>query len=175
MYQDQQNDNRKSPFSRIFFKGKVYLINPSFQYKFMVNVIIVTLLSLAVIYGANQYFFSVFQQKGAALGLEANHPFYELLNEQKHFMNGIFLMVAGVVSLITGIWGLFFSHRIAGPLYRLNKIFREAGIKRERHQNSIRFRKKDFFQELPESINFYNERVETQGPTKDKEDYKKAS
>lgn len=67
-------------------------------------------------------------------------------------MNQVYLALGLGLIVIFGVWGLFFSHRIAGPLYRLNRVFREARESGELDQRQLKFRDNDFFHEIPESI-----------------------
>jgi hypothetical protein len=73
-------------------------------------------------------------------------------------------LVAGSTTGIACLWGLFYSHKIAGPLYRLNKYFDDAAASGKPLEKKVYFRKDDFFQEVPDSINKYidgiNERNE---------------
>ncbi len=49
---------------------------------------------------------------------------------------------------------LFFSHKIAGPLYRLS-IFLRDNTNAEEKVSKLFFRKGDFFQEIPEKVNLF--------------------
>lgn len=139
----------------LFLKGRTFLINPPFQYKFMLYIVMMSVLSMAVIYGANMMFFSKFIAKGEMLNLPKDHPFFLLIREQKDFMIKIFWGVSCVISVVTGFWGLFFSHRIAGPLYRITKYFDDAALSERQDMPFLKIRTNDFFQELPKSINKY--------------------
>ena len=55
---------------------------------------------------------------------------------------------------ITLLISIFVSHRIAGPLYKLNRYLKEAAT--GNLQGDLQFRKSDHFKELAES---YNEMV----------------
>jgi len=166
-------NNRKNLIQKVLL-GKIYLINPSFQYKFMAYTILSALSALGIVYAANQYFFHRFIEKGKNLELAANHPFFLIIKEQQQFMGDIFLVSSAVIILFLGIWGLFFSHRIAGPLYRLNQIFRSAA-RSKKELNSIAFRENDFFQEIPDAINIYLKSVERKPTSKKEAELKNAS
>ncbi len=58
------------------------------------------------------------------------------------------LVVALSASLLSGI---FLSHRVAGPIYRLRKTLRQ--ITQERKPQSVRFRKGDYTHELAKDFN----------------------
>ncbi len=162
-----ESNKRIPPSNRIrrlgfllFLKGKTFLINPSFQYKFMAFVIINVIFSLIIIYGANIYFFKEFISRGEMLHLPKGHPYYLLINKQEQSMEQIFWGVGFILTIFTGFWGLFFSHRIAGPLHRINLYFKNAKEDPSKKMPKIKIRQNDFFQELPDSMNEYFEALE---------------
>ncbi len=139
---------------RFLFQGRNFFINPSFQKKFMGFVLSSVVISMGIMYGANWVFFNKFLTYGEKLGLPQNHPFYRLLLEQQEFMATVFIISSSILCMLLGIAGLFFSHRIAGPLFRLNKVFSDAHRNKEKLEE-IHFRHDDFFQEVPVAINKY--------------------
>jgi hypothetical protein len=146
---------RKLPLVSLILGEKNFLINAPFQIQFMISVMLIAIVSMSIIYIANDYFFQSYLQKGIELNLAPDHPYFLMIHEQKIFMAKVFLSVALAISIITSLWGLFYSHKIAGPLYRLEGYFKQAAIKNEKLNTKIHFRKEDFFQELPDSINKY--------------------
>lgn len=151
--------DKRSRFLKYLMGGKIYLINPYFQGRFMIQVAAVVIICLGVIYLANAYFFHTLVEKGIALELPKDHVYFMLLDEQQSLMNTIFLSVAAILAVVLGLWGLFFSHRIAGPIYRITKTLDAA---KDANIEPIRIRKKDFFQEIPESINQFVKNVRDQ-------------
>lgn len=146
-------ENRRNHFLNKVM-GKQFLINPNFQYKFMISLSLAAVLSMTVLYAAQVYFFDYFLDRAKTAHLPDNHVFFHLLREQQEVMSSIFLVSTIVVGAILFFWGLFYSHRIAGPLYRIDRDLREAA---ENGQSimTLKTREKDFFQELPEAINMY--------------------
>jgi HAMP domain-containing protein len=134
-----------------FKKRKILLINPKFQLAFLAHTLAVAVVAIGVFYAADLYFFWKFQQMGASLNLPADHGFYEFLREQKMVMNVIFGVTAGVSLCMIALGGLFLSHRVAGPLYRLDQHMK--AIAENRHSGEVKFRQGDFFQELAASFN----------------------
>lgn len=132
-----------------------FLININFQMQFMFSLILISIISMTIIYLANDYFFQTYMHKGEVLNLSPDHPFFLMIQEQKSFMTKVYFLVAGSISGIACIWGLFYSHKIAGPLYRLNKYFTDAAESGMPLDKKVYFREDDFFQEVPESINKY--------------------
>jgi hypothetical protein len=155
--------------------GKQFLINPDFQYKFMLSLSFASIISMSVLYAAQTYFFQYFLNKAQGADLPPNHVFYHLLQEQQHVMGQIFLVSAVLVGSILFVWGLFYSHRIAGPMFRINRDLREAALNGQ-SLSSLKTRDKDFFKEVPEAINLYCHSQESWGfirkPTDEEEDEK---
>lgn len=151
---------------RNFFM-RTYLINPKFQYNFMAHITGIVLFSMAVIYLSNYFFINSFIEKGQNLNLPKGHPFFILLQEQREYLGKVFFISCLVIAIGVGIWGLLYSHRIAGPLYRLRKEFLNAANEK-RKLKDMRFRKGDFFQELPSTVNLYFTRQEKYLEPKDK-------
>ncbi|OUR96505.1 hypothetical protein A9Q84_09150 [Halobacteriovorax marinus] len=143
---------------RFLFQGRTFFINPTFQKKFMGFIFATVIISLGVMHGANWVFFNKFMTYGETLNLPSNHPFFRLLLEQQEYMTMVFIACSLVLSISLCTFGLFFSHRIAGPLYHLQKAFSEAN-KNGNTLNEIHFRHDDFFQEIPREMNQYLSRI----------------
>lgn len=156
---------KRIPIVSLLLREKKFLINNDFQIQFMVSVLLISICSMSVIYFANDYFFHTYIMKGEELNLAPDHPFFLMIHEQKQFMTNVFIIVASVISLIGGLWGLFYSHKIAGPLYRLNRYFTDAAISSTPLSKKIYFRDDDFFQDIPDAINKYIESVEQKKST----------
>ena len=168
MKQMRYQFKKRIPLVSLFLREKKFLINNNFQIQFMFSILLISICSMSIIYLANDYFFYSYMQKGEALNLPPDHPFFLMIHEQKKFMTNVFIVVGFSISGIAGLWGLFYSHKIAGPLFRLQKYFIEAAIESVPLKNKIYFRDDDFFQEVPESINKYIESIsELAGPNRD--------
>jgi hypothetical protein len=76
--------------------------------------------------------------------------FFKFLVQQEHAMNWIFLVTIVALSLI----GVLYSHKIAGPLYNLQKFIQEHTFQK-RIDRPLKFRERDFFPELTEDFNFF--------------------
>jgi hypothetical protein len=150
------NHNKKrSAMWRLLIQGRTFLINPEFQMKFMIYVVSCTMGAMSLVYFSQQYFFNQFYQKGEDLGLADNHPFFLLLNQQQEQLTQIFFVTSVIVCVLVSLWALFFSHRIAGPFYRLEKYFLDASHQKDQPLRPLAFRDNDFFQEIPDAINQY--------------------
>lgn len=130
---------------------KVYLINPKFQLRVTSYFIALAVVNILVFYGCVYYFFDIFHSKGIEIGLPKNHVFFMFIEDQVAQMNSVFIVVAILTVFLLLIAGVLISHRIAGPMYRLNNDLREMAKNQE--LKNLKFREKDFFQEIPEAFN----------------------
>ncbi len=158
-------DNREVIFKKALL-GRKFLINRQFQFRFMGYVMLAVALTLICVYFANSYFFHSYLERGQEMGLPTGHVYYAVLDEQRIFMNKVYLALGSGLIVLFGIWGLFFSHRIAGPLYRLNRVFRDARESGVLDQRQLKFRDNDFFHEIPESICEYLDSKKVKTATK---------
>ena len=97
------------PIMSLILRKKKFLINKSFQIQFMLSLLLTSVFSMSIIYFANDYFFHTYLQKGVALDLPPDHPFFLMILEQKEFMRNVFIFVVASSSAIACVWGLFFS------------------------------------------------------------------
>jgi hypothetical protein len=137
-------------------KRKVFLINPPFQLAFMAWMVGISFAVIAVFYGANWYFFEKFWEQGVALGLPADHVFFEFLRDQRREMFWIFMATSSVVFATVCSIGLILSHRVAGPLYRLKKHI--LMVADGETTDDVKFRKGDHFLEVASAYNLQMER-----------------
>ena len=108
---------------------------------------------LGLVYGANLLFFYNLAQKAVDKGIPRSHIFFRFVEQQQTTMNLIFLGTAVVIFFGTCIFGLLYSHRIAGPLYRLTQDLK--GMTEGKAIRDVRFRKGDFFPEIAEAFNAF--------------------
>ena len=135
-----------------FYKRK-YLINPSFQLRFVFYTVAVAMTAIAAVYFTSNHFFDTFIARGRAMGLASDHVFFVFLAEQKAYMSQLLLGLSIFYFFVLTLFGVVFSHRVAGPLYRLNQHMREHKAKDK--VPPLHFRKHDYFQELATSYNVH--------------------
>ncbi len=134
------------------YKRKIILINPKFQLKISAYFAFLTVLNIAIFYACIRYFFQVFVNMGQEIGLPNNHVYFMFMEDQMLTMNIVFLISSIITIGLLMLFGVFISHKIAGPLYRFcNHLNDIADGKKE--ASEIRFRDGDFFQEVAESYN----------------------
>jgi hypothetical protein len=107
-----------------FFKRKQLLIIPGFQLSFLRYTVAIAVLVSVTYYGAIKYFFWKFHSLALELKIPADNIFFRFLSEQESMLGGIFFVTTFVISLIIIAHGLFFSIRIAGPIYHIQSLGR---------------------------------------------------
>ena len=130
---------------------KVILINPAFQLKVVGYFIALAMFNVAIFYASIHYFFWNLKNTALKVGLPPKHVFYLFVDEQSTIMGLIFLAVAVFTIAFLFITGLYISHRIAGPLYRLKKHLDTCSSNKK--LDEVHFRKGDFFPEVQNSFN----------------------
>jgi hypothetical protein len=136
-----------------------FLVLPGFQIRFMVYIICFAAFGIAVLYGSNHFYFARLVTEGQELGLAPDHIYFEFIEQQKSLLNIIFLSVSALVFGGMIIAGLVLSHKIAGPVYRIQRYLQtvyEEGAPRAK----LKFRDGDFFPEVAELINALVEHYE---------------
>ena len=132
-------------------RRKVYLINPRFQWRFIGFMAVVSLLAIAILFVSNVLFFRNMTQEALGAGLAPDNPYFDFLKEQKSALSMLYFGVSAVAFVVMMGLGVLYSHRIAGPLYRLNQHMKAIADGAE--PSPVNFRKRDQFQELVESFN----------------------
>jgi HAMP domain-containing protein len=147
MSREKKDSEKKMRFDT----RKRFIINPGFQYRIMGYVALLCAVVIAILYFANVYFFSELHKTGMSIQLPPNHIYFQLLNEQQHFMRRIFIATSLGVALVVFCWGLILSNQIAGPIYRLSRHIQQ--VVQGKTDRNVSFRKRDFFPELAVEFN----------------------
>jgi len=130
---------------------KKILINPYFQLRFIFIISFTAFAGIFILYLANYFFFDHLIQEGISMDLPTEHSYFYFIQEQKELLSKIFILTSLGVFLIIFFLGLYYSHRIAGPLHYMNKQMQE--IAQGNEIKELSFRKKDYFKELAPSFN----------------------
>lgn len=132
-------------------KFKSYIINPRFQLK-MIIVFLIPLVGVSLAnYVAMKLFFSNFMAQGLSAGFPIDHVFFEFLEKQREALSRFLGFSFTFALLIFFIVGFYFSHKIAGPLYRLRKSFEK--MREQKRLESVTFRDGDYFQDVKDEFN----------------------
>lgn len=122
---------------------KFLLINRKFQFTFLVWVNLVYLATLLCTFLATQSFVNHISQL----------VIHDLPEFSKYHQNlyVVFAVIAIALFMLINAGTLLLSHRIAGPIYRMQTHL--LRIKKNGVLKPVQFRKKDFFFELAEAYN----------------------
>lgn len=130
-------------------KRRRYLVKKSFQIGFIVKFCLILVVA-SLIMGAIVYFYS-----GKTLTTAFVNSHLEIMSTRDFLLPLLiysFLITVTVISILTIIMLLFISHRMAGPLYRMEKILNEMGEGVFPSLESIQFRGKDELKSLAEAM-----------------------
>jgi len=138
----------------VSYSRKIYLINPKFQIQMSLYVCAVVFATSLI------YVFTVYQL------LDAIIVDFSLRNPEiaMHYSNKRSLLIYFLIGFHLGFTCLtffaciFFSHKIAGPLYKLQKHLR--AIREDLNPGKLFFRKGDYFQDIADDINHTIEHIE---------------
>jgi sensor histidine kinase YesM len=140
---------------------KLRLINPVFQISYlshMLGVAAVVSLCYAL---ANYYFFRQLLSMGNQVGLPPEHAFYRFIEQQKTNMNWIYVFTSLAIFSFICLFGLYISHRIAGPIHKLQVYLQN--YKNGRRGEKFSLRQGDYFRELEDAVNNCLSDPSTQG------------
>jgi methyl-accepting chemotaxis protein len=131
-------------------RRKTYLINPRFQWRFIGFMASVSLLAIAVLFLSNILFFRGMEREALSVGLTADNPYFDFLQEQKSSLTRLYLGMSGLAFVLMMGLGILYSHRIAGPVNSLNNTMKRIAAGED--PAPLNFRRSDQFPELAESF-----------------------
>jgi len=129
------------------------LINPKFQWTLIGYAAFVATLILLSVYGLFSFGFHEFVRIGTEAGLPADHIYFQFIQMQETTFLRVIAAIAVLVGIILIAGGLVISHKVAGPIHRLQKEFNRMRDSNPVELHPVQFRKGDFFPELAESFN----------------------
>lgn len=88
---------------------------------------------------------------GNRLRLPKDSSFFKLLDHHQTMINNKLIFAAIVSYIFSFTLTVKISHKVSGPLYRLKMFFLE--LKEEGFTKPLKFRKGDYYEELPDVIN----------------------
>lgn len=136
---------------KILGKRRVFLINKNFQLKFIFYTIFMNILFLSVLFISYHIFFSEMMNQALQVGLEKEDPYYYFLEEQQSIMINIYIFLSSISFLVLFSIGVFYSHRISGPIYAINNYIRK--IVNEENVADLKLRDTDNFKETADLVN----------------------
>ena len=143
---------------------KHLLINPRFQVRMIATFVAISILMTASIfaftYRSYHSFLTTLSEKKTEMSfysdmvqqfLEKNVTVYWVPEEFKKELFKKLVIFTLLLAFFVILWGVFTSHRIAGPLYRLNRHMLDSS--EGKTTEPLHFRTKDEFQDLADSFN----------------------
>lgn len=129
-------------------RRKKYIVKKKLQYKYLLFVLMAMLIPTLVCGGTLYYF--IWQTVADEIAIP--EAIAENLIPALNRVNATIFIVMPLVILLMLVLSVLISHRIAGPVYRLEKELEEIN-KEEDYTRRIKFRSKDELQEIADGIN----------------------
>lgn len=139
-------------------KRKQWIINKDFQYKFVMMCVIPAFIMILYFWLSIEFIFYRMVLTGNSMGIPKEHAFFSLLKAQKDEFNVVILVSTLLAIGIFGVWALLFSHKIAGPLYRLRQFTKDLKRDSSGKYPKVKFREGDYFTELADEMNAFLDR-----------------
>ncbi len=134
---------------RVFRKN--YFVNPRLQVPLILGANVLALVSIALIVTLYTLMQAQLQGRMVALGLPLGQPLPDLLARFEAEYLRICVVIGSIQFILFNATAIFLAHRIAGPLYRLERHLTAVGEGKE--PGDVSFRKGDLYQRLAEAGN----------------------
>lgn len=138
-------ERRQNPIhhkaSRLFGQR---IVNIRFQLKFSLTIFFLICLALFFTWIQGEWVVKHFTDSGM-INTAQTAMYFQMINKIMVITGGIFMFIAYIIILV-------FSHQIAGPIYRIEKVL--GAMKKGNLTMHVRFRKRD---ELKEIADLFNE------------------
>lgn len=130
-----------------------WVVMPKFQWSIFMVSLISLLISFALVAAMTYMSYRSLVQEGVASQIAQNHPYYLFVKYQYAKLGSYLAIAAAVGVMLTALFTLYFSNKIAGPLYRLRKYLEE--IEQSDSIKEIKFRKGDYLEDWSPLINHF--------------------
>ena len=137
-----------------------YLVYPKFQFTLVIaNIVILTFILVLIYFSANDAF-NQLVDIGKKISFSANHPYFEFVEKSRNMMNLKLRWAFGIAIFLTAVSSIFISHKMVGPIKKLkDHLF---AFSQNHSIGELKFRKGDFFNDLPEIVNKSLEKAKKQ-------------
>ncbi len=132
-------------------KRRSYWIDPKVQWAIIQKTLLMNAALIAILYCADKFFFYRMEAMGKDLGFAADHVYFLFLKEQQKVKFWAFLWTSGIISVLGTLIGMRFSHRLAGPIFRLKKELHR--INNGERIEEINLRGAAYFKEMADELN----------------------
>ena len=130
-------------------KRRKYLINKGIQIRYAL-ILIWTIAIATIVVGITIYY--TIWSSLLTKGLSGSPQLISVQREIDYVVGKRLIWIGGLLLLIGAWLEIWFLHRIVGPLYRLEKIIKEAA-EGKFPEEPIKLRPKDFYHGLAEALN----------------------
>jgi methyl-accepting chemotaxis protein len=130
-----------------FYKRKIYIINKEFQLKYLFTII--SMIAISVLSVSFITFYVIWDNviKEFFFIPEAAKKLTDIFIRTSEIAGGFTLLILAIFAVA----GIFLSHRVAGPLYRVERVAEE--LSKGNLDVNVRFRKSDELHSLADSMN----------------------
>ena len=132
---------------------KSLLINPRFQWTLIAYAAGVAGLILISMYALLTHAFHYFYEIGTLASLPKDHVYFEFIKMQEGTVFQTLFVISVIVACVLILGGIYISHKIAGPVYRMKKDLEKMTSDPNAPLKPIQFRKGDYFPELAVAYN----------------------
>lgn len=136
-----------------------FLIYPRYQLTIVGFHVIILLGALGAVAYKVHRSFDHLMRLGHEAQLAPNHPYFNFLTLQSKEVMGGMAAVAAIAIALSALLSLLLSHRLVGPVVRLRQFFKGVASADRSELQRLQFRDKDYFEDLPETINEALERL----------------
>jgi methyl-accepting chemotaxis protein len=130
---------------------KQYFVNSRLQWTLILGANVLAFVGLALIVTLMLYAQTHLENYATGLNLAPNHPALQFLAQREAEFDRLCIGIAVVLIALFNALGIVLSHRIAGPLYRLQRHLEAVGAGKD--PADVHFRKGDLYQQLAEACN----------------------
>jgi hypothetical protein len=144
---DEKSGNGSEPE----FKRRKTLILPKLQLSLVKAALVLFIAAAVIFYATINIVFKRLEEIAIAAGLDQNHPFFAELSSLENVTATVYgiTVLLSIITIYVG--GLRLSHRIAGPIYVLNRHIER--ICRGETSEDLKFRKDDFMLDVKDNFN----------------------
>ncbi len=129
------------------YKRHIYIINKGFQYKYIFIILSIMLITVFAVSFTTFYIIWSNIIKEYFFIPEASKKLADIFIKTSELL----LIPLIILTIIFSITGVFYSHKIAGPLFRVKRICDE--LARGNLNQIVKFRKGDEFHDVADALN----------------------
>jgi hypothetical protein len=130
---------------------KTYFVNPRLQWQLVFGANVLALISLGMLITLWYYTQAHLDSLAPVLNMAQGHSLMEEIRASEAKFTRLCIVIGAVQFVLFNLCAIFLSHRIAGPLYRLQRHLEAVGSGGE--PNNVKFRRGDLYQALAEACN----------------------